>query len=227
VLSSGEVGLPVTPERLARIFLHLQEKGAHNINLVTATHYLPDVLKAIDQARVEGLSLPIVYNCSGYEHPEAIDALSDYIDIFLPDFKYATAETARACARLNDYFEVTAAAIKQMAAVIGECRLDNDGMMQRGLIVRHLVLPGKAEESKTILRWIKDNLPEWVMVSLMGQYLPMGRAVGDPIYGRKLRKKEYEAVVDYLLDLGLENGYVQEWGAALERFIPNFDLRGV
>jgi putative pyruvate formate lyase activating enzyme len=221
------VGKPVTPERLAQIFLELQSKGAHNINLVTATHYLPDLLTALDMAKSKGLSLPIVYNCSGYERLEVIDALADYVQVFLPDFKYATAETAMACANLSDYFEVTAEAVKRMAEVVGECRFDDEGLIKRGLIIRHLVLPGKTDESKTILRWIKESLPEWVMVSLMGQYLPMGRAVGHPDYGRKLRKKEYEAVVDYLLESGLENGYCQEWGAAEEKFIPKFDLRGV
>jgi putative pyruvate formate lyase activating enzyme len=226
-VSQGEVGLPVTPTRLAQIFLELQEKGAHNINLVTPTHYLPDLLTALTQAKSAGLTLPIVYNCSGYERREVIAAVADYIDIFLPDLKYATAETAKACANLDDYFQVATAAIRQMAALIGECRFDENGLMTRGLIVRHLVLPGKTGESKTILRWIKDNLPDWVMVSLMGQYLPVGRAVVHPEYGRKLTKKEYQTVVDYLLESGLENGYCQEWGAADDRFIPNFDLRGV
>lgn len=226
-VSNGKVGQGVSAERLAEIYLNLQEKGAHNINLVTASHFLPDVLISLDIAKSNGLRLPVVYNCGGYESLSTVDALAGYVDIFLPDLKYVSPETSQACAGISDYFEAATRAIRQMATIIGECRFDDEEIMERGLIIRHLVLPGKAEESKAIIDFIRSELPEWVMVSLMGQYMPAGRAAGHPEYGRKLYKKEYQEVVDYLLDSGLENGYCQEWGAAEEKFVPDFDLRGV
>lgn len=226
-VSSGEIGQEVSNDRLADIFLSLQAKGAHNINLVTPSHYAPDILKALDIAKSKGLRLPIVYNCGGYENLPTLTALDGYVDVFLPDLKYATAETSRGCAGIDNYFYVATKAILRMAKMIGECRFDDDGIMQRGLIVRHLVLPGRVEESKTILDWIRDELPEWVTVSLMGQYMPVSRAAGHPEFGRKLRRKEYQEVVDHLLDSGLENGYCQEWGAADKKFVPEFILKGV
>lgn len=227
MVSRGETGRIVSEERLAQIFLKLQSQGAHNLNLITPTHYLPDIIPALNLAKTKGFNLPVVYNSGGYESIETIEMLQEIVDVFLPDLKFASTATAKEFVNAPDYFSVATAAIKKMAALIGSCKLDRQGLMKRGLIVRHLVLPGKLEESRTILKWIKDELPEWVMVSLMGQYLPMGHAVNHPELGRKLTVAEYEATVDYLYELGLENGYVQDISAAAEEFIPEFDLTGV
>ncbi len=227
LVSRGKTGGVISRERLTEIFLELQNQGAHNLNLVTPTHYLPDIIPALAMAKEKGCNLPVVYNSGGYESLETLEILQEIVDVFLPDLKFASIATAVELANAPDYFQVATAGIKRMAELIGKCEIDNNGLIQRGLIVRHLVLPGKTEESRTILKWIKDELPEWVIISLMGQYLPMGDAVNHPQFGRKLTAKEYDAVVDCLYQLGLENGYVQELSAASDEFIPKFDLTGV
>lgn len=226
-LSRGVIGQEVSPRHLAEIFLNLQAQGAHNINLVTGAHYTPSLLEACQIAKAQGLRLPIVYNSSGYESIATLEALAEIVDIFLPDLKFTTMETGRNLANAPNYFAVATRAIRRMAELTGESRWNTDGTLARGLLVRHLILPGMVEESKTILHWIRDELPQWVMVSLMGQYLPVGRAIAHPTLNRRLRKKEYETVLTTLWDLGLENGYVQELSAAKSEYIPNFDLTGV
>lgn len=226
-LSRGRVGRAVTRERLAAIFLELQSQGAHNLNLVTPAHYLPEIIPALQMAKKNGFKLPVVYNTGGYESVETLEMLRGIVDVFLPDLKFASAETALALAKAPDYFTVATAAIRKMAELIGGTAFTSDGLITRGLIVRHLVLPGKTAESRTILKWIKDELPPWVMVSLMGQYVPVGEAVGDPRLGRRLTPREYDSVLEYLYELGLENGYVQELSAASADYIPPFDLTGV
>ncbi|MGE5606405.1 MAG: radical SAM protein [Bacteroidota bacterium] len=227
MVSRGKAGRIVSRERLAQIFLEIQSQGAHNLNLVTPTHYLPDIIFALNLAKTKGFNLPVVYNSGGYESLETLETLQGMVDIFLPDLKFASLATAKEFANAPDYFQVATSAIRRMVKLIGNCEFDPEGLMKRGVIVRHLVLPGKIEESRTILKWIKNELPEWVMVSLMGQYLPIGQAVNHPKLGRKLTANEYEKVVAYLDELGLENGYVQELSAATEEFIPEFDLTGV
>lgn len=226
-MSRGQVGRVVSRERLTEIFLALQRQGAHNLNLVTPTHYLPEIIPALESAKARGLHLPVVYNTGGYECVKTLETLRGVVDVFLPDLKFASVETAKALANAADYFPVAKAAIQKMAELVGGSIFTPDGLLARGLIVRHLVLPGKTAESRTILKWIKDELPEWVMVSLMGQYLPMGEAVGDARLGRSLTQQEYDSVVDYLFELGLENGYIQELSSASDEFIPAFDLTGV
>lgn len=226
-VSSGTIGQPVSIERLSEIFLNLQRQGAHNINLVTGSHYAPGILEALALAKLRGLRVPVVYNSGGYESIATLDLLAKAIDIFLPDLKFASSETAERLASAPNYFAAATAAILHMAELVGKPRWAKDGTLERGLIVRHLVLPGKIGESQAILRWIRDNLPDWVLISLMGQYLPIGRAVGHPELGRKLRKKEYESVLETLWKLGLDNGYVQELSAAKHSYIPDFDLSGI
>lgn len=226
-VSRGQIGRETSLERLAEIFLELQAQGAHNLNLVTPTHYLPEIIPAIKLAKAKGCHLPVVYNSGGYESLETLETLSEVVDVFLPDLKFASRETAGGLAQAPDYFQAATAAIKRMAELAGKCDFDENGIIKRGLIIRHLVLPGKVEESRAILKWIKEELPEWVMVSLMGQYLPQGAAINHPLLGRKLKAAEYDAVVDYLFQLGLENGYIQELSAACDEFIPEFDLTGV
>lgn len=226
-LSRGEIGREVTRTRLTEIFLGLQSQGAHNLNLVTPTHYLPDIVPAIKIAKAKGFNLPVVYNSGGYESLETLETLREVVDVFLPDLKFASITTAKELSDAPDYFEVATVAIRRMAELAGCCEINNDGLIRRGLIVRHLVLPGKTAESRTILKWIKDELPKWAMVSLMGQYLPVGDVLGHSQLGRSLKPQEYESVVEYLYELGLENGYVQELGAASAKYIPVFDLTGV
>ncbi len=226
-VSRGQIGKIVTRRRLTEIFLELQSQGAHNLNLVTATHFLPDIIPAIMAAKEEGLHIPIVYNSGGYESLETLETLAKIVDVFLPDLKFASVTTGKELANAPDYFKVATTAIRRMAELVENCELDGNGLIRRGLIVRHLVLPGNTEESRIILKWIKDELPEWVMVSLMGQYLPIGDLKKYPQLKRKLRHQEYESVVEYLYQLGLENGYVQELSAASANFIPAFDLTGI
>lgn len=226
-VSRGQVGRAVSQERLAGIFLELQRQGAHNLNLVTPTHYLQEIIPALESAKASGFNLPVIYNTGGYECVETLETLRGVVDVFLPDLKFATEETAKALANAADYFQVATAAIRKMAELAGGCSFTPDGLMTRGLIVRHLVLPGKTAESRIVLKWIKDELPQWVMVSLMGQYIPQGEVVGDDPLGRSLTQQEYDSVVEYLLELGLENGYVQELSSASDEFIPAFDLTGV
>ncbi len=226
-VSRGKIGRVISRERLTEIFQELQSQGAHNLNLVTPTHYLPDIIPALKMAKKEGFNLPVIYNSGGYESLDTLEYLHDVVDVFLPDLKFASVATGKALANAPDYFKVATPAIQRMAELAGSCEIDNNGLIRRGLIVRHLALPGKVEESKTILKWIKDELPEWVMVSLMGQYLPAGNGAGDPQLGRCLKPNEYDSVVEYLFELGLENGYVQELTAASAKYIPVFDLTGV
>jgi putative pyruvate formate lyase activating enzyme len=226
-VSHGQFGKEISRERLTEIFLDLQNKGAHNLNLVTATHFLPDIIPALIKAKEKGFVLPVIYNSGGYESLETLDILSEAVDVFLPDLKFASAATGKELANTPDYFQRATLAIKKMARLAGTCTFDKDGLITRGLIVRHLVLPGKTGESRTILKWIKEELPEWVMVSLMGQYLPAGDASNHSQLGRRLKQSEYDSVVEYLYDLDLENGYVQELAAASSEYIPIFDLTGV
>lgn len=227
VLSRGGIGQIVSRERLSEIFLELQNQGAHNLNLVTATHFLPDIIPALKTAKEKGFNLPVIYNSGGYESLGTLETLKDIVDVFLPDLKFASVLTGKELANAPDYFKVATTAIRRMTEITGSCEIDSKGLIRRGLIVRHLVLPGKAEESRTILKWIKNELPEWVMVSLMGQYLPTGDLMSHPQLKRRVKQSEYDMVVEYLYDLGLENGYVQELSAASSKYIPAFDLTGV
>lgn len=226
-VSRGHIGKVVSRERLTEIFLELQSQGAHNLNLVTATHFLPDIIPALIKAKEKGFVLPVIYNSGGYESLKTLDILKEVVDVFLPDLKFASIATAKELANAPDYFQKATMAIKKMARLAGTCSFNKEGLITRGLIIRHLVLPGKTGESRIILKWIKEELPEWVMVSLMGQYLPAGDALNHPQLGRRLKQSEYDSVVEYLYDLGLENGYVQELSAASSEYIPAFDLTGV
>jgi len=220
-------GTEMTPVELAAGLLRLQEAGAHNINLVTAAPYVPLVVEALDRARAEGLRLPVVYNTSAYEKVETLQLLAGYVDVYLPDLKYATPEVAGRLSGAPDYFPVAAAAIQEMLRQVGgEPVFDTAGLIRRGLIVRHLVLPGHLPETHRVLSWIKDNLPHSVPVSLMAQYLPYHRARRFPPLNRRLTADEYNLALAAFFDLGLENGWAQELSAAAAAFIPPFDLTG-
>jgi len=226
-ISSEGFGKEITADRLADIFLELQEKGAHNINLVTATQYLMPVLQALDMVKVK-LSIPVVYNCGGYERIETIRALKGYIDIFLPDFKYYSSELSWNYSKTKDYFEVTSAAIKEMILQSGGLKFDGCGIMQKGVIIRHLVLPGARKDSFLILKWINENLPkDKFLLSLMSQYTPVFKSPEYKELNRRITTFEYNSVVEEAVRLGLSNGFMQEKSSAKEEYTPPFDLEGI
>lgn len=221
-ISQGGYGKLLTIERLRDCFEQLVQQGAHNINLVNPTHDLHAVLDALR----EPLPVPVVYNTGGYELVESIAQLDGTVDVYLPDLKYIDSDSAARYSSAANYFEHASRVLIEMLRQQPEVILDDGGIMQRGVMVRHLILPGRAQESIRILDWIKQHLPgAWV--SLMAQYTPMGRADQFPEINRRLTKKEYEQVVNHMMDIGLDDGYVQELSSADERYIPPFDLTGV
>lgn len=221
ISQQGE-GKIVTPARLAEIFRELEAQDAHNINLVTAAHFVPAVLEALSLYRP---NIPIVYNSSGYESIETLRMLSGVVDIYLPDYKYIDPDMAAMLSGARDYPEVAFAAIAEMIRQTGAPVYDENGMMQRGTLIRHLVLPGLTGDSMKILTRIRDEFPG-IPVSLMGQYTPCGRALSMPGMDRKIKKKEYARVLAHMEAIGLD-GYRQELGSADGAFIPSFDETGV
>ncbi|MEG6566931.1 radical SAM protein [Thermoanaerobacterium saccharolyticum] len=226
-ISQENFGISVSPEKLSDIFMSLEKAGAHNINLVTPTIFIPKIKEAIIMARNNGLSIPIVYNSNAYENVESLKTLEGLIDIYLPDLKYYSDEVAVKYSNAPHYFEYATKAILEMYRQVGNPVFDNDGIMKKGIIVRHLILPGKLDETKKILKWIKDNLSNEVYVSLMGQYIPYYNANKYQELNRRISNKEYEEVIEYFFEIGLENGFVQDDESASESFIPDFDLEGI
>ncbi|MBO4445402.1 MAG: radical SAM protein [Clostridia bacterium] len=209
-ISSGEIGRAVTTDELCSIFLHLQEKGAKNINLVTATQFVPKIRGALIKAKQEGLTVPVVYNTSSYESVNTIKYLNGLVDIYLPDLKYKSSELAKKYSNAPDYFDVATKAIAEMYHQVGP-----------DMIVRHLVLPGCTEDSKDVIRYLWDTYGDNITISIMSQYTPMP-SCKVPELGRKLSKEEYDEVVDFAADLGITKAFVQEGEAAQESFIPDF-----
>lgn len=221
-ISHGGFGRRVSVEGLKHIYADLIAQGVHNINLVNPTHFVEPILASLS----DGLPVPVVWNTGGYERVETIRRLEGRVCVFLPDLKYRFEDAAGRYSGARDYFTHASAAIREMLRQTGPVTLDRDGMIQSGVIVRHLILPGRVEESKAILRWIAGELPgAWV--SLMAQYVPMGDVAGVDALERRLTKEEYDEVVDCLFALGLEDGFVQELSSAEEKYIPQFDLTGV
>ena len=226
-ISSKCFGKEISVLRLAEIFLELQAKGAHNINLVTGTQYIPQILLALDKVR-SSLKIPVVYNCGGYERIETVKALKGYVDIFLPDLKYFSSELSRKYSGAADYFEVASKAVAQMIEQTGGLEFDRQGIMQKGVIIRHLVIPGARKDSIKILNWINDNLPKGkFLLSLMSQYTPIRPASKYRELGRRITSLEYNSVVDEAIRLGLTDGFMQEKSSAKEEYTPPFDLEGV
>lgn len=217
-------GKEITIEHLAEIFLKQQEKNAHNINLVTPTMYVYQIIEAIKIAKSKGLNIPIIYNSNGYENIETIKLLNGYIDVYLPDLKYYTNELSKKYSKVDNYFESATKAIKEMYNQVGKAVFDENGMIKKGVIIRHLVLPNHIQNTKNILKWISDNMPDDIYVSVMAQYFPTYKAKEDNLINRKLNKKEYKEVLNYLYSLNLKNGYIQELGSHEEEYVPNFDL---
>ena len=229
-IANGTVGKVITIERLAEIFLELQEKGANNINLVTPGHFIPQIKEALTQARKKGLKLPIVYNTSSYESVEAIKSLEGFVDIYLPDFKYMNSELSAKYSHAADYAQVAKEVIHEMVRQTGKPVFENDddeGLLKRGTVVRHLMLPGGMEDSKAVIQYLYETYGNDIYISIMSQFTPLANVSGYPELNRKVTEEEYEELVDYAIELGLEQGFIQEGDVAEESFIPDFDCEGV
>ena len=217
-------GKEISVQILANIFLKQQGKNAHNINLVTPTMYVYQIIEAIKIAKSNGLNIPIIYNSNGYENIETIKLLDGYIDIYLPDLKYYTGSLSNKYSKVNNYFEIATNAIKEMYNQVGNATFDGEGLIKKGVIIRHLVLPNHIQNTKNILKWIKENMPEDIYVSVMAQYFPTYKANEDNLINRKLSKKEYKEVLNYLYSLDIKNGYIQDLGTHEQEYVPDFNL---
>lgn len=217
-------GKEITIEELAKIFIIQQEKKVNNINLVTPTIYVPQIIEAIKIAKQNGLKIPIIYNSNGYENIETIKMLKGYIDVYFPDFKYYYDELGKEYSNINNYPSVAKEAIKEMYKQVGKPIFNEEGIIQKGLIIRHLVLPNHITNSKKILKWIKENINKDVYISIMAQYFPTYKAKENSELNRKLTKQEYEEIVEYMEKIDLRNGYIQELGEHEEEYVPDFNL---
>ncbi len=235
--SKGSISkrVEITPERLAEIFLEQQERGANNINLVTPTHFVPQLVKSLTIAKDDGLAIPVVYNTGSYEKTETIRMLEGLVDVYLPDLKYIDADLARHYSNAPDYSETAKAAIAEMVRqagtpVFARGREDvEDGIMLRGVIVRHLMLPGCMRDSKDVINYLHSTYGNGIYISIMNQYTPVMGSIGGlyPELDRKITRREYDRLVDYAINLGVENGFIQEGETAQESFIPVFDGRNI
>lgn len=226
-IARAVTGKEITKERLAEIFLELQAKRANNINLVTPTHYTEAIIWAVKKAREEGLHLPIVYNCSGYESVETLRRLDGIVDVYLTDFKYMDSKIAEKYSKAADYPEIAKLALQEMVRQIPETEFDERGMMTRGIIVRHLLLPGYLDNAKEIVKYVYETYEDKVFLSLMNQYTPLPQVELFPEINRKVTEEEYEELVDYAIEIGVESGFIQEGETAEESFIPAFDCEGI
>ncbi len=241
-ISQGNTGKIISPERLSEIFLNLQEQKPCNINLVTPTHFLPHIKKALENAKSNGLSIPVVYNTSSYEKAETLKELDGLIDIYLPDLKYYSPALGKRYSAAEDYFSYASSAIEEMVRQTGVPVFSPQGLpledqdeysgplMKKGVIVRHLMLPGHMEDSKAILRYLSSTYKNDIYVSIMNQYTPIPSFLDSDAYpelNRSVTSIEYERLVDYAISLGIENGFIQEGDTCSESFIPPFDCYGI
>lgn len=225
-IAAGVRGKEITVERLSEIFLELQEKGANNINLVTPSHYYRQIREALDLVRKE-LHIPVVANTSSYDSVEELKKMDGYVDIYLADYKYVDNFSAEKYSHAADYPQVARAALNEMFRQVGEPEFDETGRMKKGMIVRHLLLPGQSKDSKRVLKYLYDTFGDAVFISIMNQYTPLSGLENYPEINRKVTEEEYDEVVDYAIALGIENGFIQEGETAEESFIPAFDGEGV
>lgn len=226
-ISQNGFGKEITTNRLAKIMLEQQEKNVNNINLVTPTTYVYQIIEAIKIARNNGLSIPIIYNTNSYENVETIQMLKGYIDVYLPDLKYCSNILSEKYSNAPNYFEVAKRAIIEMYNQVGKIELDERGIIKKGVIVRHLILPNHMQNTKNILKWLKENMPNDIYISIMAQYFPTYKAKEDALLNRKLTKKEYKIIESYVYSLDIKNGYMQELGNHEEEYVPCFDLSNV
>ncbi len=222
-ISQQSRGKEISIEELADIFIKQQEKNVENINLVTPTSYTYQIIEAIKIAKYKGLKIPIIYNTNSYENIETIKALNGYIDVYLPDFKYAENELAEKYSKVKNYFEVSTNAIKEMINQVGEPVFNKKGIITKGVIIRHLVLPGHIQNSKKALKWIKENVPSNTYVSIMAQYFPTYKAKNDDTINRKLTIKEWQEIEKCVEKMGIENGFIQELGEHEEEYVPKWE----
>lgn len=235
-IAHGETGFPLTSKRLSEIFLDLQAQGANNINLVTPTHFIPQIREALLLAKDAGLFLPIVYNSSGYEKVESLHLLHGLVDIYMPDCKYYSRELSTRYSHCGDYFAQTSQAITEMVRQVGTPLFNGDPeddsysdevLLKKGVLVRHLLLPGCVEDSKKVLSWLHETFGEQIYISIMRQYTPLPQVVSYPELNRTVTDAEYEELVDYALSIGIEQAFIQEDGVEKDSFIPAFDGKGI
>ena len=226
-ISSENFGKEISIERLTNIFLEQQTRGANNIELVTPTHYIPQICVALDAAKSRNLKIPVVYNTNAYEKISTLELLKNRVDIFLPDLKYFDDNVAKTFSNAPNYFEVATAAIQKMFELVGECKFDAAGNLTRGVIVRHLILPNYRRDSMKILDWLYKTFGDKIFISLMNQYTPLFRAADFKKINRRLTTFEYDSVVNYAADIGIKNCYIQIGKTADEKFVPNFNGENV
>ncbi|WP_365908045.1 radical SAM protein [uncultured Ruminococcus sp.] len=226
-ISNELFGKEISDEKLSEIFLRLQDMGADNIDFVTPTHFVPNIIKALDMAKNK-LTIPVVYNCGGYESVKTIEMLNGYIDIYLPDMKYFSSEISAKYSNAPDYFEIASAAVLAMIKQTGELKFNDEGGLLKGTVIRHMVLPSHRHDSMEIIRWIAENTsPQNVLVSIMNQYTPF-EFISDeyPELKRRVTKMEYNSVVNLAAELGI-NGFTQQKSSASQEYVPDFDLSGI
>lgn len=221
-ISQEEKGYEISIGELSDIFLKQQRSGANNINLVTPTMYAYQIIEAIKIAKTKGLNIPIIYNTNGYENVETIKDLAGYIDVYLPDLKYYSNEIAIKYSKAPNYFNIATKAIIEMINQVGRPEFDEKGIIKKGVIIRHLVLPGHIQNSKNILKWLKNNVDKKIYISVMAQYFPTYKAKEDKYLNRKLTNREYTEIENYLYMLNIENGYMQDLGKHEEEYVPDF-----
>lgn len=226
-IAEMESGKVISIGRLSDIFLELQAQNANNINLVTPSHYVLQIREALLLAKKKGLTVPVVYNCGGYESVEALQALDGLIDIYLTDFKYMVPSLAKAYSRAEDYPETAKRALAEMVRQTGRAVFDENGLMKKGVIVRHLLLPGAVKNAKAVVKYVYETYGDTVWLSLMSQYTPLPQVENISPLNRKTTKREYERLLDYTFSLGVTNAFLQEGPVAEESFIPEFDGRGI
>ena len=222
-ISSLGRGKEFTIQELADIFIKQQQNLVENINLVSPTIYVPQIIEAIKIAKKNGLNIPIVYNTNGYEKVETLKQLEGYIDIYLPDLKYFEDDLSKKYSNTTNYFEIATKAIQEMIRQVGYPKLDERGIIKKGVIIRHLVLPNNIENSKKVLKWLKENLSNKIYISVMAQYFPTYKAKQTKDLNRKLTKEEWNEIEEYINELQIENGYIQELGEHEEEYVPKWE----
>lgn len=226
-ISQKHIGFEISKDRLAEIFFELEEAGAHNINLVSPTPYVNEIVSSIKYAKFHGLKIPFVYNTSGYEKVKTLKMLDGLIDIYLPDFKYASPELAKKYSKAENYPDIVKSAIDEMVRQCPMPTFDEDGMIVSGVIVRHLVLPDCTEDSKNVIKYLYDTFGERIYMSIMSQYTPIYDIPEHPELMRRISEAEYDKVVDYALSIGVTQGFIQDGESADESFVPMFDGQGI
>ena len=222
-ISQEGKGKEISIEKLADIFMEQQNRQAENINLVTPTSYALQIIEAIKIAKRKGLHIPIIYNTNGYENIETLQLLEGYIDVYLPDLKYYDNEIGKKYSKVDNYFEIATKAIQEMYRQVGSPKFNAQGMIEKGVMIRHLVLPNNIDNSKKILKWLKDNMDEQVYIDIMAQYFPTYKAKEMKDLNRKLTKEEYQEIENCVYDLDIQNGYMQELGEHEEEYVPKWD----